>query len=302
MAIGGMVGLGSFIYTFTRLAAWLSNADFLNVAYAAAALLTPERILTDDRLDVTTGCAGTLLALLALYSEREAKAAKRERALDLALCCGRRLLAARAPYRSGPRAWPGPDRPPVSGFAHGAAGISYGLVRLFRATGESAFREAAMEGFAFERRLYDARENNWLDPRFNRFLEQSAWCHGAPGMALARLKSLHALDTPELREDIEGALSITRAIPEFYKDHLCCGISSRIEILRIAGEMLNRPELLHDAERESARLLARAAEDNLDFGEHATNDPSLFLGFAGVGYTLLRAGRPGRFPCVLALE
>ena len=302
IAIGGMIGLGSFIYSFTRVATWLGDDDLLDCACAAAELITRERILADERLDVMTGCAGTLLGLLALHSADHADVFERERALDLAFCCGRRLLSARAPYASGLRAWPGVNRPPISGFAHGAAGISYALARLFEATGQPAFRDAALEGFAFERSLYDAHANNWLDPRFNRPVEQSAWCHGAPGMALARLHSLRAMDTAELRNDIEIAVTISRKTRGISRDHLCCGTSGRIEILSDAGEILGRPELLDDANGLSARMLARAAGSDFSFGDDVALHPSLFMGLAGIGYTLLRLDHPRRFPCLLALE
>src|SRR5258708_23913029 len=62
VAIGGMIGLGSFLYTFVRLADWLQEPEFLHSAQKVAALITPERIHADEKLDVVEGCAGTLLA------------------------------------------------------------------------------------------------------------------------------------------------------------------------------------------------------------------------------------------------
>ena len=121
-------------------------------------------------------------------------------------------------------------------------------------------------------------------------------------MALARIHSLRALDTPELRNDIEIAVAITRKTSAAVRDHLCCGTSGRIEILRDAGEILDRPELLDDADNLTARMLTRAAESDFCFGDDAALHSSLFLGLAGVGYTLLRLTHPHRFPCLLALE
>src|SRR5436305_422443 len=182
--VGGLIGLGSYAYVFLRLARWLGQPGLLDAAGEVASLLTRERIASDRRFDITAGCAGTLLALLALHREEPAAGA-----LDVARLCGCHLLEHRVAYRGLPRAWATPDHPPLSGFAHGASGIAYALLRLAE-LGVGEFRSAALEALAYERGLYDSESRSWLDPRFERPLEQSAWCHGPPGMALARAVGL----------------------------------------------------------------------------------------------------------------
>jgi lantibiotic modifying enzyme len=293
LPVGGLVGLGSFVYTFVRLAAWLREPALLVTAAEAASLLTPERIAGDDRLDVVSGSAGSILALLALHQAAPGEGAP----LEAARRCGRHLLDRRTSSAGLPRAWPGSGARPLSGFAHGAAGISLALLRLQRVAGGDELGDAAREGFAYERALYDRAARNWMDPRFGRLVEQSAWCHGAPGIALARIAALEFADGPEIRDDLGEALSITRELPVSPADHLCCGNLGRADILWTAGEVLASGELRAEAERLAEHVETRARE-----GDFACEGTSLFRGLAGVGYALLRTENPGQLPSLLLLE
>lgn len=308
---GGLAGIGSLPYAFVQLAAWLKMPELLDSARDVATSITPGQIMMEERLDVMRGCAGTLLALLSFIEEVTAMGMDSGSAPDLALLCGRRLLERRVSYNSGPRAWPAADSFPPSGFAHGAAGIAYALVRLFQYTGQEEFRDAAIEGFAFERTLYIPELQTWFDPRCNLPLNKASWCEGAPGVALGILGSMIAIDSHALRHDLEQALSITRMLPEGPVDHLCCGNFGRVEIMNIAGSVLGRLQLTDHARQLATQVLARAATSGFRFqpSDHQAvssgtpeNNPSLFLGLAGVGYTLLRLIYPDLVPSVLLLE
>src|SRR4029077_4530474 len=169
-------GVGSMVFAFVQLAAWLKMPEFLDSAREAVASITPGRIMTEERLDVTCGCAGTFLALLSFIEEVTAMDMDGGSAPDLPLLFGPRSLEKRVSDNSGPRAWPAVDSLPNSGFAHGAAGIAYALVRLFQYTGQEEFRDAAIEGFAFERTLYIPELQTWFDPRCNLPLNKASWC------------------------------------------------------------------------------------------------------------------------------
>jgi lantibiotic modifying enzyme len=308
VAVGGFIGLGSFLYTFVRLSRWLEEPCLMRSAGEIVELLSPA-IQADEELDVLNGCAGLLLALLLMRRQEQATPAVRLRAYDLARVCGEHLLTKRKPYSSGHYVWAGNNRPPLTGFAHGAAGIAYALLMLFAETGDKRFRAAALEGFAFERDLFCPDRKNWMDPRTGALLEQSAWCHGAPGILLSRLGSLSVVDVPELRRDIEQSLAIVQDMALMQRDHLCCGNFGRIEVLLASYQKLQRQDLLDSAFDVASRVLERTTNIGFCFeraGEVA--DPSsmvhysLFCGLAGVGYSLLRLTHPTRFPSLLMLE
>ena len=56
----------------------------------------------------------------------------------------------------------------LTGFSHGAAGIAYALLKLHEATGESSFREAALEAEAYETSVFLPEVSNWPDFRTHR--------------------------------------------------------------------------------------------------------------------------------------
>ena len=313
LGVGGLVGVGSFVYALAHLAVWLDDAELLADAAACLPLFDAARIAADERFDVMSGCAGGVLALLALerLAALAGEAATAEAALVAATACAARLLDARVSWRGGPRAWPGPEgRPPLSGFAHGAAGIAYALLRLYQRSGADAHRRAAVEALAFERNLYLPQDDGWLDPRFDRPVEQSAWCHGTPGIALGRVGSLDVCDDDETQEELERLLRSTASLPMMRRDHLCCGNACRVEVLHAAALALGRDELAAAAGRLAAAMLERAqasggfvVESPADSAAAADLfSPSLFLGAAGVGYTFLRLAHPEALPCLLLME
>ncbi|HUS17312.1 MAG TPA: type 2 lanthipeptide synthetase LanM, partial [Chloroflexia bacterium] len=304
--LGGASGAGSVVYGLVRTAQWLCEPTLLVAARQAAALITPAAIAADTRLDVAGGVAGAILGLLALYA-----ASGEEAVLDRAEACALHLLVSRRPSAQGPRAWPTLGGSLLTGLAHGAAGIAYALLRLYAVTGESDFRAAAEEAIAYEASLFVPEAGNWPDlrrasdgatnPDF-----MTAWCHGAPGIGLARLGGLGVLDTPAVRADIAAALATTLAATPEGVDHLCCGNCGRMDLLLAAARHLSRPDLVAAAQARAAWMLERAAGTG---GFYLSPDlpaeipvPGLFQGTAGIGYTLLRLVYPDRLPSVLLWE
>jgi lantibiotic modifying enzyme len=63
----------------------------------------------------------------------------------------------------------------------------------------------------------------------------TSWCHGAPGIGLARLGSLPILDTAEIRQEIAVAINTTQQFGLHNIDHLCCGNFGRMEVLLVGA-------------------------------------------------------------------
>jgi lantibiotic modifying enzyme len=311
ISIGGMVGLGSLLYSFIRLADWLKAPELFDSALAIVAAITPELILADQRLNVVEGCAGALLALLAFAQEARTRGVDEKKASDLAQLCGQHLLARRIVSTSGQRAWLTTHSIAVSGFALGVSGISYALVRLFQHTGREEFREAALEGFAFERALYMPEQKRRSDPSWNGVLVGEGWCCGVAGFVLSRVGSVEFIDVPAIRHDIEGALNHLRSTQGSSRDQLCCGNFGKIDTLHTAATVLERISLSEYALHLTKQVLARSITVGFRFEPpadcHMATDPfhftpSLFMGLSGIGYVLLRLLYPGLFPSMLLLE
>lgn len=306
--IGGIFGIGSLIYSFVRIAALVDEPDLVQDAHELTRLLDEERFTEKRCPDLATGLAGTLLALLALH-QVEPRANRTGRTpLDLAVECGRRLVERRDSFDGRPRAWVSiTGQPPLSGFSHGAAGISYALARLHRVTGESIFLEAAREGLEYERTTFVPEQGNWLDMRTLTDRDPRClnnWCHGAPGIALGRLGMVDLLDDPFLMEEIRIGLATTRAQPQTRLDHVCCGNVGRVEVMLEGWRVLGDEQHL-EAAQELADSVVQRAHRRRRFGWQISDDtafdPGFFTGAAGVGYSLLRLVEP-TLPCILRME
>jgi lantibiotic modifying enzyme len=300
--IGAGLGASSLLYALARAAECLRDEALLDAALVGAELMTPARIEADRRLDLLGGVAGTAVALLTLARLRPS-----DRLLDQATACGRQLLAHRKAGSEGaPRAWATLGGAVLSGLSHGAAGIVLALERLHAATGERAFLDAAEEGRAWEDGTYSEEARNWPDFRYpvtaRSAVYQSSWCHGAPGIGLARLGRPGGPDAVGLHT-LERALAFTLAEPPSPIDHLCCGELGRVELLLEAGRRLARPGLVVEARRRVSAVVARARSGGryaLGFGSEL-DVASFHQGTAGIGWALLRLSDPS-LPSVLLWE
>jgi type 2 lantibiotic biosynthesis protein LanM len=289
LGIGGASGLGSIVYALTVMSKLLRDDKLLTDAHVAAELFTDDLIAADRQLDVMGGSAGAILGLLCLYRHGQAGDV-----LERALRCGRHLLAQRRIGTEGRRNWsvPGSGPHPLNGMAHGAAGFAYALASLASATGREEFAAAASECVAFEDASYDAERHNWPDLRGDPSrLWPCRWCHGAPGIGLARIAmTKRGAPDSRLAADVGNALvGVERGWPG-HVDTLCCGALGSIEFFCEAGSALGRNELRELASRRLMAVLETAASTG-DYRWNSGNSRfnlGLFRGLAGVGYTVLR--------------
>src|SRR5580698_2438388 len=185
LGLGGAVGLGSVVYALAVMATCLHDDDLLADARQAAELFTDDLITADKQLDVVSGSAGAILSLLRLHRDTRS-----DDVLRRAVKCGEHLLGQPRLGPEGQRTWVGQGSGPrgLNGMSHGAAGFAYALTSLAQATGRQEFAQAAGECIAFENSSYDAQRHNWPDLReAGGLLWPCQWCHGAPGIGLARI-------------------------------------------------------------------------------------------------------------------
>ncbi len=308
--IGGFEGWGGAIYLLTHLGSLWQRPELLDEARAITGFL-PELIAGDRVFDVIGGSAGCIAGLLALHA-----ASPSEDTLALAVRCGDRLLAGATESEQG-LAWVTPIAPrPLSGFAHGAAGIAWALTELAATTGETRFEEAALRAVAFEQSLFSDRARNWRDPRFDppddsgdergdergeegRFMV--AWCYGAAGIGLSRLRCARHLEDEQIRADIDAALETTVARGFGANHSLNQGDLGNLELLVEADrhpDVGQRVPLTTVREKVIASLARTGPRCATPLGVEC---PGLMTGLAGIGYGLLRLAAPGEVPSVLLL-
>lgn len=284
----GLAGAGGQLLALTLLNDQLPELGRAAVAGLPALLnsLDPETVLADDDLDVIFGCAGLIGPLLKIGTPV---------AVQLAQVAGDHLVDGQD--KDGGWVVPSTGARALTGFSHGASGRAAALGRLAAATDQRRYREAAERALGYERFQFVPAEGNWPDYRHTEIESEEprfmlSWCHGAPGIALARLclKTTPLWDDA-VNADLEHALNATTDLTR-PDDSLCCGRSGRAAILRAATCRGGDPHWAETAANLEGQVFAnRRARDAYSFGEVL----GLFQGAAGVGLALLDG-----LPCTAA--
>jgi lantibiotic modifying enzyme len=270
-------------------------------------------------IDLINGIAGAIPPLLRLGS-RYARPEFLERAIQL----GVQLLAT-AKKRDEGWSWTtidpagAPGQRDLVGFSHGTAGVAWALTELYKQTGRADYLEAALEGIRYEQSWFQRDLENWPDFRgqpttypdgTSRYNCALAWCHGAPGIALSRLRAFQITGDSQIREQANAALrstlrSITASLPGQESYCLCHGIGGNAEALIYAAEVFGDSSYLDRARQAGLRgieLYLRADKDWPCGVPGGGLNPSLLIGLAGIGYFYLRLYDPARFPSVLIVN
>jgi len=285
-------------------------------SYVSKALVLLQRLTKDESndqgLDIISGSAGAIPFLLEVHRRYPS-----DFLLALAISHGEHLLATVNKNSFG-WSWNtlGSERN-LTGFSHGAAGIGWALLELHQQTEDDRFREAAEEAFRYERHYYNVEQENW--PDFRTFVSQDsaasgaipcgvAWCHGAPGIGLSRLRAYQLTGDEQYRQEAEAALRTTTKMLTI-GDHgrlnnfsLCHGITGNAELLIYASQVLG--------DKQYGPLVNQIAESGI---EHylklnlpwpcgvpgAGESPNLMLGLAGIGYFYLRLSDAAKHRSVL---
>lgn len=266
------------------------------------AAIDPDAAKHDRVLDCLGGSAGTIIGLLAHDAARGG-----EEGLARAAPFADRLLAAYAPIADADC----PGGPGcLCGFSHGASGVAAALGRLWARTGARRHLDGVRRCLDFEDRGYDAETANWRDLRSARPSGMRAWCHGAPGVGLARIALLDAGlgdHDPRIARDLKRALDGFAQGFETTLDAPCCGLAGVCDLL-IESE--RHGETAGGGRARAARLLAeRVAQAESDgawrlfvWSHGDAFDPGLFQGLSGIGMALLRAAAPERHRSFLLFD
>jgi type 2 lantibiotic biosynthesis protein LanM len=212
---------------------------------------------------VVAGDAGCVAAMLAVRQELGLDAADR-----VARACADRLVDAVTRGQTGDG----------TGFAAGAAGVGWALARYAAAGGDPAYADAA--GTALARCPLPPP----ADP---------GWCAGAAGVLLARATVPSG--------DTEATALAAR--PPLRDLSLCHGELGVAEALTTLAAGHGGARAARERRRRAALVLAALDRDGPRCGvPRGVPSPGLLTGLAGIGYGLLRLGRPDRVPSVLLLD
>ncbi len=203
----------------------------------------------------------------------------------------------------------------LTGFSHGAAGIGYALLELYNVTKETKFLEAAANAFSYENHWFNVQNNNWPDFRTEQGILLSkknteeltysyAWCHGAPGIGLSRIRAYDLLKDDRYLKD--SKLSIYTSIKILEQNisknnnsnnsnitndfSLCHGLSGICETLLYAYQILKDNTYRLLAENIGLYGIENYLNSGISWpcGIKGGETPGLMLGLAGIGNFYLR--------------
>jgi hypothetical protein len=285
----------------------LLEEEELAATAAKAAWATLKKRSMETDCDLVSGIAGGIVALICL-----ANLLSDQRMIGAAFELGHRLMRAGV-QQSDYWTWTssGQDaRPALTGLSHGAAGIGLAFLLLYEATRHQQFRELAEGAFRYEARCYVKRSRNWADFRLVDSQSEidlqtasctTAWCHGAPGIALSRLQAYSLLGTEAYADQALEALRTTRRWTEAMLNmpradfSLCHGLAGNAAVLQYGSDMLG-DRFAYGG--KTAQKVMDAGIERYGFGGRLwpferinEGSPSLMAGEAGVGHFYLSMHR-----------
>jgi hypothetical protein len=312
---GLYTGWSGIAFASARVGMLLGEEELLDCARQLLQRLTREN-QEGGEFDLLSGMAGAIPALILLRDLLD-----EESLLDTAVKLGDALLhgADKSQLGYSWRSTTFQDQPNLTGFSHGAAGIGYALLELFNTTGHPSYRHAAEQAFSYERHLFNGEAGNWPDLRMERGRSRdpqspaafaTAWCHGAPGITLSRLRAYHILKDERYKAEALAALRTTYEAVEtsLYAQTgtycLCHGLAGNADIL------LHSFHALGEAQAKAATLARQVTSAGIERYMRPGYEwpcgpggetPSLMVGLAGIGYFYLRM-YDSTLPSILILQ
>ncbi|WP_242280958.1 type 2 lanthipeptide synthetase LanM family protein [Bacillus cereus group sp. BfR-BA-01347] len=283
-------GFGSIVYSLAYLGIIWKDKSVYNRIYEYTYDFE-KSIENDSSSDFIGGLAGALIVCLRVYSVDG-----NIMILNLAKKCGERLTMQISKQIRDKTLW--------TGFAHGASGIAWSMVKLGNLLNDDRFLQIGLNLINYENEFFVYKNNNWRDLRNPTKVEQLPvyWCHGAPGIGLGRLMILSYYQEDRITNDLDTSIKKTLDDGFGFTHCLCHGDFGNIDFLLLSSKYLNSETL----ENMVISLGNATLENGLEEGWKYGNDTEvemlgLMTGIAGIGYGLLRLWN-SNIPSILALE
>ncbi len=315
-------GCGGVIYVFTEIYKLTGVEKYKLHALSLAKNGNPP----NSTCDILYGSAGSILTLLHLHNETG-----EDWLLDTIYIHVNYLLGCTLFPTKG-FCWErtGCSIHPLCGFAHGASGIAFVFLELHRYFKIELFYKIAEKAFEYEDQYFHTEgeniaKNNWPDLRkdvyqddgveklvtayreqdfiqFTNYTFMSAWCHGAPGIGMARLHAYKWFGNGHFLKMAENAIDNTiRTLSQRNTNYtLCHGVFGNLNLLIDAYCVTNNSSFLSTAVNYGKHAIAN--NNGYTSGISKTGaraDANLLNGLAGIGHFYLRLVDPSNIKSVL---
>ncbi|MBI1767319.1 MAG: hypothetical protein HYR67_02965 [Bacteroidetes bacterium] len=216
---------------------------------------------------------------------------------------------------------------PLCGFSHGVSGIGYVFLELGYFFQNPTFYWISDQAFKYESYYYDSSKKNWPDFRkgysdsrfennkqlmqevgkqkFNEANYMTAWCHGAPGIGLTRLRAYELTNDNSYLTDLHLALECTKEDLRNGENNtytLCHGLGGNANLFIEANRVLVDSDLLVISRQIALDAIKCKQTVNKYYSGYSKidiEDTSLFMGDAGIGYYYIQVTDPEGTPSIL---
>ena len=273
--------------------------------------------------DILTGTAGSLLTLLHLHNKTKSEWLLDEIKYHIDILFENIIV-----FKNG-ICWDrdGKSVHPLCGFSHGASGVAFIFIELYRYFNNEIFLNVAEHAFEYENlhvcsipNMYNGSLFGWPDFRKDVVSEEGlnsalkafsannidefvtpghmcAWCHGAAGIGMARL---HAFDVTKTTDHLNYFNSALRNIIYMFSlpndsYTLCHGTFGNLNLMLDYYVFSGDKKALKTAKEQALKCLSNKEKMGYyksGFPKILKADCSLFMGTAGIGHFLLRLSNP----------
>ena len=192
----------------------------------------------------------------------------------------------------------------VIGFAHGNSGIMFALSKYYRLTKNIECLNLIELAHNYNQKYFNKLIYNWPDLRMGAdTFNKPSWCHGVLGIINSYLEinnnigyDLITIDYKRLFESV---------LPDSFhdEDNICHGnIGNAVLLNKIMLKSNFTQESKTKINEYITKQITKNDTWNVGNGLQQKGGIGLFLGFAGIGYNLLKYSNNNTFPDIFILE
>lgn len=191
----------------------------------------------------------------------------------------------------------------LGGFAHGSSSMALAMFQLAKHLKDRRYYNMFCQSLLHDRSFYSEEVKGWIDGRDPLSKGDSgSWCHGATGIALSRLfLCSEGYEDSGIEQELSLAIGqIERRIG--YNLSICHGSMGNLEVLKSISSQFFRERICCT---EWINAIARYISNGKDIvcgDDNRNSQVGLFMGFAGIGYQLLRFHDWENVPSIICLE
>ena len=291
--IGFHEGLAGIAYGMVQSGKWLNDTQLVDEGLELIKSLFQN--IENATFDIMTGSSGYIVSLSAIE-----KITKDLSLINLIKQSGDYLLQSGVVFNN-QISWPDKitKKPQLTGYSLGIAGVIHALSEVYYYTKDSHTINSIKMAIEYENNFLEKKLNNWQDLRLisgKKYVSKKSlygsvfWCHGAIGITLSRLRSFQLTNDYVSYDDAIIGINAINAKEKLETKTctLCHGTIGDLYAIESFKKQKNMPWDFDNFLTNNNQITEAVVENKIpDFKDYLLNNPSLFLGKAGIAYYYL---------------